>query len=245
MSLWLLVTGLLMVAAPLTFIYFKKIKEARRLEVTRFWLLTGIIHHAIHSRPSRRGLQAMRTLQLRRAQISRTLLLKTWRKKNVDWVQNSQFKWINNNFSLFCIKYIQQKMLYLLVVWCWSGGLGTISAGSIFVGLQFRFGNMYSNCPLSFLLTKALMSFLLQMKKLLHKDASTADRGIIGGGDVSSWMLYICFWRTRSMLKMQLQRRNSNINNFLKPRILDNEFCSSAIQIVLECFTLKNILMKM
>ena len=33
MSLWLLVTGLMMVAAPLTFIYFKKIKEARTLEV--------------------------------------------------------------------------------------------------------------------------------------------------------------------------------------------------------------------
>ena len=35
MSLWLLVTGLLLVAAPLTFLYFKKIREARRLQVIR------------------------------------------------------------------------------------------------------------------------------------------------------------------------------------------------------------------
>ena len=35
MSLWLLVTGLVMVAAPLTFLYVKKIREARRLQVTR------------------------------------------------------------------------------------------------------------------------------------------------------------------------------------------------------------------
>ena len=39
MSLWLLVTGLLMVAAPLTFIYVKKIREARRLQVLRLSII--------------------------------------------------------------------------------------------------------------------------------------------------------------------------------------------------------------
>ena len=87
--------------------------------------------------------------------------------------------------------YIQQKIFYLLVsgFCCSSGGLGTTAAGSILVVLQFRFGNRYSNCPLNFLLTKALMSFLLQMEKLLHKDASTVDRTVIGGGEGSFWML--------------------------------------------------------
>ena len=45
MSLWLLVTGLMMVAAPLTFIYFKKIKEARTLQVrlASQWSILGFM----------------------------------------------------------------------------------------------------------------------------------------------------------------------------------------------------------
>ena len=82
MSLWLLVTGLLMVAAPLTFIYVKKIREARRLQVLRLAIIGD--DSVTHRRPSLTGWRAMLTPQLWPTQTSRTLLRKTWRKMKME-----------------------------------------------------------------------------------------------------------------------------------------------------------------
>lgn len=59
-------------------------KDQRGPETRGTQMLTGITHHVTHCRPSRRALRAMHTLQLRLAQTSKTLLLKTRKKKNVD-----------------------------------------------------------------------------------------------------------------------------------------------------------------